>query len=224
MMSNENNNSMLSNNSNCFSNNMQQTQGLSLAGTQKTIMLNEVGQPQEKKKVSFKMMKPFNKQMSNVSFESYQSNVSYQSNMSYQSKDNNTLNESYNSLNNTAGGNDDINDAELEKFMMNNLNKLNEVRDMLRGMTGQPTAPKKVIRNSGSIGTMGSIKGGPRLAPMSGISKADALSNRSQTGDKVTLNYGRPALANNTTQPELSLNAVGLQNVQLNPVKGPKTK
>ena len=90
-------------------------------------------------------------------------------------------------------------------------------------MTGQPTAQKQTIRNSGSIGTIGSIKG-PKLKPMSGISRASGLSNRSQTGDKVTLNYARGSLANNTAQPEISLNVTGLQKVQLNPVKGPKTQ
>ena len=64
------------------------------------------------------MIKPIIKNnLSNVSFESYQSNVSYQSNASYESRGKNTLNDSYNSQNNTAGNDDDINDAELERFM-----------------------------------------------------------------------------------------------------------
>lgn len=66
---------------------------------------------------------------------------------------------------------DDIMDAELEKFMKDNLSKLNEARNMLKGMAGvqeDRIASGGLLGQSGSKGTFGTPKNlvNTKLAPI----------------------------------------------------------
>jgi hypothetical protein len=93
--------------------------------TQKTLVLSKP-HASAKRKISLRGIKPnpelLQKNLSRVSFESQNDRNSVDT-----YGDNRTHN-----TNNSQIGDLDLDDAELEKFMMSNLSKLNEVRAMLR--------------------------------------------------------------------------------------------